>query len=178
MNTHELCIASILEIRERLRTPNEYNYLMIAGIIRKLLFDKNSLLRLAQQQSDKRFIFFVEPLRKKSEVDVGYNYLDFYIAGDIELCIDRLVEIPIDDYGSLVVMQHQDNVITIKDVIRFVSNKRGAIHIDFNISEDQEIIDTLSRRVYFFGLEAVYHQTACIGKNIVSSAVRSGWIGY
>ena len=175
MDTLELTISIIEDIREKLSNPSTYNYVKMSALIRQLLFDKNQLLLLAQKRSVNKIIFYAGSRGIQYDPDNLLKTPFVFIKGSLEP-EKEVIEVKPVEYGSLVVVLTNTHAWTIKDVIRYVANKRGGVHYDEQLEHGQKSLDELSKSLGMQGSERVFSQVSCIGKNIVNSSITSGYI--
>ena len=155
--------------------PSEYNYIAISSLIRKLLFDKNRVLLLAEKQSGKKFIFYVKGDLLNEDYYRDFRSLQFMIAGVLSN-FPEPKELSIDEYGGVRVLYAANRCFTIKDIVKYVANKRGGVHLDeSDLDESQLIIDSWSRAVGMNGIECIFEQIRYIAENILISAEKSGY---
>jgi len=177
MNPLEFSIHSIKELRNLLRSPSEYNLIKTSGIVRGLIFDQNQPLQLAQNYSGKKFEFYVEygDWGSSGDEEPSKAYV-FMLRGHLEP-IEHLSKVGIPEYGKLPVLQTNSKTFSIKDVIKYVANKRGGVHWDpHNLSEDQQDMERVSKIFSLNDQESILIQAGYIAENVVYSAVRSGYL--
>ncbi len=170
--------STLGEIEEKLSSPDTYKLIRIAGLIRQLLFDQHSVLPIAQKEFGGKITFSVNAytIEKMIENDIkiiGRPPTEA-VAGHLDFMSDQ-IELTSDKYGKLKVLYVNGKFFSIKDIIKYVANKRGGIHLDEkNLDSEQQILDSLSRRLHMQGVESVFTQIFYIAKNIIKSAKKSG----
>lgn len=177
MNPYDLSIHIVEDIRSRLRQPNAYNYIKISGLIRQLLFDQNQVLLIAQKHADKPFLFFLGGRGIKYDPQHIPRSPFVFIAGSLDP-EKEVIEVKPEEYGSLKVVLTNSHAWSIRDVVRYVANKRGGVHYDERLEPDQKPLDEISRALGIQGTESMFNQVGYIGQNVVNSAIRCGYIGY
>lgn len=176
MDNYEFCIHTLEDIRTRLSSPSEYNYIAISSLVRKLLFDKNRVLSLAEKQTGKKFTFYVKGDLLEEEYYRGFPSVKFLFAGILSNYPEPK-ELSVDEYGSVRVLYASERCFTIKDIIKYVANKRGGVHLDENeLDEHQKIIDSWSRSMGINGVENTLEQIRYIGENIIISSEQCGFV--
>ena len=149
MDSYTLTIQTLAEIRSKLSHPTEYNATGISALVRKLLFDKHQLLAAAQKVSGRRFVIHMR--------QAGFDYDAQNASKGVLICQFRCLEpgteqhasVSIDEYGGLNVLMTQQTPISIKQVIKYVANKRGGVHYDPNsLDDDEELMNALSKSFY------------------------------
>lgn len=178
MDSYTLCTNIMEDMRTRLSQPSEYNYIAVSGLIRKLLFDKNRILLVAEKHINKKFVFHVSGELLSEDYYREFPALKFFIGG--YLCGEiNSRELSIDQYGSVRVLYAANRCFSIKDVVKYVANKRGGIHLDEDdLDESQKIIHAWSKEVGMNGIEIMFHQVGYVGQNLLSSAAKCGFLGY
>lgn len=153
MDNYEFCLHTIDDIKTRLASPSEYNYIAISSLIRKLLFDKNRVLSLAEKKTGKKFIFYVKGDLLEEEYYRDFPALKFMFAGVLSNYPEPR-ELSVDEYGKVRVLYASDKCFTIKDIVKYIANKRGGVHLDeTELDESQQIIDAWSRSMGINGVE-------------------------
>lgn len=176
MDNYEFCLHTLDDIKVRLTSPSEYNYIAISSLVRKLIFDKNRVLSLAEKQTGKRFTFHVKGDLLEEEYYRDFPALKFLFAGVLSNYPEPR-KLGIDEYGKVRVLYASEKCFTIKDIVKYVANKRGGVHLDEDeLDENQQIIDVWSRSMGVNGVENTLEQIRYIGENIIISAEQCGFI--
>ena len=104
--------------------------------------------------------------------------LIIHIFGSLEPAAGSTISVSLEDYGTLKVLMSTGKLFTIKDIVKYVANKRGGVHYDpTTLNEGEESMKGVSNSFYFAHLDAILGQVNYIGQNIVNSAFRCGFIG-
>lgn len=176
MDNYAFCLHTFEDIKARLASPSEYNYISMSSLIRKLLFDKNRILALAEKQVGKKFTFYVKGDLLEENYYRDFPALKFLFAGKLSNFPEPR-ELSMDEYGKVRVMYASQKCFTIKDIIKYVANKRGGVHLDEGeLDENQKIIDAWSRSMGVNGTESVFEQIRYIGENIIVSSEQCGFV--
>lgn len=84
--------------------------------------------------------------------------------------------VKIDAYGGLLSISSANHCFSVREVIKFVANKKGGVHLDDQLDEDQVALANLAKMLEVDGHDAVMKSVICISENVVSSARECGWI--
>lgn len=84
--------------------------------------------------------------------------------------------VKVDAYGGLLSISSANHCFSVREVIKFVANKKGGVHLDDQLDEDQAALDNLAKMLEVDGFDAVIKSVICISENVVSSARECGWI--
>ncbi|MFC1918844.1 hypothetical protein ACFLWW_02580 [Chloroflexota bacterium] len=163
MNTEQLFIRTIQDLDEKLRSTDEYEKLMIAGLLRKLLLDDSPLVNQVNRHIRLRIRFTVNDCELfTSETGLvlhsvaGILYPDPRLNNNpIEVTVAKLLTTPIIMYG--------DNTLTIKDIIKHGANVQGAIHLGMATEEKDKALKELADLVSIQGLPIVFNLLHEIG---------------
>lgn len=167
------------DIEQRIAKPSPYNLIKVSGLIRQLLFDEKSVLINIQKHFDQKFVFSVNRYSLKDSVATSLNIMGEHhmvaFSGDLD-CMPIKKEVPAHEYGKLAVLYVNGTYFTVKDIIKYVANKRGGIHLDESkLDEEQKIMDEISRQFHLQNTEALFNQIYYIAKNLVNSSSKCGY---
>jgi hypothetical protein len=176
MNSYEFALELLKELDSSLRASSDYKAIKCSATIRQLIFDKNKVLDLAQKQSGKKFIFYVDHNGIESDISQAHGGYVVHFLGDLDMEGGR-IGVSIEEFGAMKVMYSAGRLFSIKDIIKYLANKRGGVHLDErNLDPDQEIMDALSRGIELGGKEMLVQEALYIASATVNSARRSGYL--
>lgn len=176
MDPVELCRQTLLELRERGKNRTEYDVGKMAALLRQLLFDKHAVLRTAAKVSGKKFFFHTGNIQFKKDIHDQSPHYILFTPGDMNPWTGERHLVSVDDYGGLLAMLNGTHVFSVREVVKFVANKRGGVHLDSDMDGDETALDELSKDVEINGSDCVMAQVIHIADNTVKSAVACGWI--
>jgi hypothetical protein len=166
MNPQELFNESLNELENRLRSGKTYDVLMAAGLLRKLLIDADPLIN--QIVKRERILFLVN-VREPLHIRLPQLYLPQDLRTSSWLAKDGLnpddankqdrfynpQTLSLEEFLTCKVIYTRGKTVTVKELIRILSNKEGAVHyqrtLDINNEEDMKALLTrqLSASLWF-----------------------------
>lgn len=174
MDADELFIRTLADLDDRTDTKDEYEALLSAGLIRKLLLDQHSLM--AQVNRERRL-----EIRFRINGESAYERIVlqdmpwFWLLGNA-IDPDKFnappgLQAPLDaslkDLLSRTVMFFKGSPITVKDLIRQIAHIDGAVHKGRPQNPREELIDQVSRFVFINNLPAGVRQVQLIAGIVV-----------
>lgn len=164
------------EIDHKLSNSSTYNLIRISGLLRQLLCDQHNLIDLAQKGANKKFLFRVNADSIKDAVQfhstIGPLDEITLFAGGLNNHAEKR-DIVLDEYIKIPVIFSRGHYFTIRDVIKYIADKRGGVHLDKQLKEQQILIDDLSKHFYIGGVESLIRQVFDIAENVIDSAIAS-----
>lgn len=155
MEKFQLFIKTLDDIESRLASQDEYEILMISGLLRKLFLDKNRLIDQIKNKKDKvRFIV------NESKIISSPIKPDFW---SIEDGLDPNTAVPglhnqkivnIDNFLKTPVMLVDGNLITVRELIKQIAHIEGAVHSGRPTSNKETVLKECSRTFGIGGLPA------------------------
>ena len=135
MNTEQLFVRTIQDLDEKLRSTDEYESLMISGLLRKLLLDESPLVNQVNRKIGLKIKFNVNDCDlSASEFGSTLHSIAGILNPDpglnnnpIEVTITKLLAFPI--------IMYEGNKFTIKDIVKNAANVQGAIHAGMTKNE-------------------------------------------
>jgi len=131
---------TLQEIKLKIDSPDQYDILMVSGLIRKLLIDgENSLIHQIDKENKKvRFnVNFRQPLHARMpDLFKGADIANYFWSAENgldPLIADKrrgynLKSLNLDDFLECPVMFAKGELITIRDLVKHLSDKEGGIH--------------------------------------------------
>lgn len=130
MDRDQLFISTFEDLEVRLKSQEEYEILMIAGLLRKLLLDKTPLVDQVNRERRQKIRFIVndrsvptdEPIPEFWSVEDGF---------DPNTCVPHLcrpIEVTKDQLLSRPVLMYRGNVITVREFVLHATHVQGAVH--------------------------------------------------
>jgi hypothetical protein len=167
----ELFIRTLADLEQRTTATDEYDALLAAGLLRKLLLDGRASL-LAQVNRYRR-----EPIHFRINGESAYEKVTladnpaYWAIGDA-IDPDRFplpglsvpVEAKLDDFLARTVMVVQGERLSVGDLIKQVAHIDGAVHSGRPSNPREEMLDHMSRFMVFRNLPSTVHHVQLIGK--------------
>lgn len=130
MEAERLFVHTLDDLRRRVESEQEYDVLMLAGLLRKLILDGgNSLAIKVSRSRSLKLVFrinFCAPPRVQHYWCVGDDL-------DPEATCERnltSVEVGLDTLLKTPVLASAEKVFTVREIIVQAANKEGAVHHD------------------------------------------------
>ena len=139
MNIYTLFSKTIKDIETRLRSNNDYEILMIAGLLRKLLLDEQPLVD--QVNRSKRLKISYSINHRPDPGDAGLVVWSVEDSLDPETShLINIKEVTRDELLAIRVLKISDHIYTIREVILHISHVEGAIHAGRTKEEKDKIL--------------------------------------
>lgn len=156
MDKSQLFIKTLEDIEKRLASHDEYEILMIAGLLRKLLLDSNPLINQVNQEKKIKITFTVNDrgIPQAPLIPIFWSIED---GLDPETSVPHLCkpkEVNKDTLLNTPIMLSNEKIITIKDLIQHMSHVEGAIHLGIPKSNEEKILKELGQVLGIGGLPA------------------------
>ena len=136
----QLFLNKLDDIRAKMN-GDDYELIMVCGILRQLLCDKNRLLDIVNSVDKLKIRFTVND---KIPPD---NYLFVYYT-DISYLEEQTKQVTIDDLLDTRIFTFIDINFTVKDVIRSGANVQGGIHAGVGENDAETIFSVLDDKVF------------------------------
>lgn len=149
MNKTRLFKYTLEDIEKRLEIHNEYEVLMIAGLLRKLLLDDNPLIYQVNRDFGMQLSFLVN----NRAIPTGRLAPAFW---SIEDGLDPDTSVPhlsnpikknLDGFLKTPVILSQGKVIKVRDVILHMAHVEGAIHLGMPKSNEEKTLKYLGENL-------------------------------
>lgn len=154
MDKSQLFIKTIEDIEERLTSHDEYEILMIAGLLRKLLLDSNPLMNQVNQEKRLKITFTVNYRGVPQTPPIPFFW-------SIEDGIDPDTSVPHlsnpkkvnrDDFLKIPIILFNGRIIIVKDLILHMAHVEGAIHPGMPKSDEEKVLKELGQTLGIGGL--------------------------
>lgn len=130
MDKCQLFIKTLEDIEKKMESRDGYEILMISGLLRKLLLDDNPLFYQVNQNRKLKISFIVNDRRPPSG-DKSLVFWSVEDGFDPDTSVPRFtkpLEVNKDQLLKRQIMIINGEVITVSDLIKFLSNVQGGIH--------------------------------------------------
>jgi len=155
MDNDQLFIRSLEDLENRLKSQDEYEILMIAGLLRKLLLDESPLIDQVNRRRRQKIKFTVNDYPVPSEEknlmfwsveDVFYPKTGSLFYKPIEVTKAQLL--------SRTVMIYDSHSISVRELIKHVAHIQGAVHSGMPKTNKEEAMKKLAEMFGIGGLPA------------------------
>jgi len=156
MDKNILFRKTLGEIEKKMKSKDEYEIFMISGLLRKLLIDDDPLINQVNKTKRMKITFTVNdrkfPLGDKSlrfySMEDGFdpNTSVPHLAHPIPVSRDQLLE------RQLMIINGE--IITVLDLIKFLSNVQGAVHVGKPKNSKENVLREIQKYFSIGGLPA------------------------
>lgn len=133
-----LFIKTLEDLETKSKSNDWYDMLLMAGLVYKLLYDQHPLL---QAVSNSQVLFDISVSNPPAMPGLVFWSVEDGI--DPETCVPGLKRVESVDksglYTQVILVSNGEN-FSVKDLIRFLRNKQGGVHVDNVTLEDREKI--------------------------------------
>lgn len=156
MTREELFIHTLEDIERRLQSKDEYEILMIAGLLRKLLLDRESVVDIVNRKKRSKISFTVNDREPPQYPRMTFWSVEDGFDPDTALAPRLLKPINInkDQLLARPVMIIDGHVFSVKDLILHVSNIQGSIHAGDSRTDKEKTLTKLAETIFIGGLPA------------------------
>lgn len=151
MNKDQLFIRTLEALEAKLESNDEYEVLMIAALLRKLLMDKNPLMDQVNRDRRQRIRFLVNKSFVPTDNPLFWSVEDTLDANNLPLWP---IEVTKDQLFSCVVLMCEGHTITVKELIQHAAYVQGAIHADMPTNRKDEVLKDWTETLGIGGLPA------------------------
>lgn len=160
MNSENLFIETIDDIKKKLVTQSTYDFLKISGMLRLLLLDK--LVDTANKKHKLKIAYIANPVNEGIEALVNLG-LGVTFANEVDSLNPDLSgykngpkEYKKDDFLKIKPLYLHGNYYSIKDIINLIANAEGGVHFEENVSRDKnKDMSEFNRSFYVLGRPAI-----------------------
>ena len=173
MQADQLFLRTLEDLDRRTTVADEYEALLAAGLLRKLLLDEVPLVHQVNRYRRERIRF-----RINGETPLERTILEdkpvFWAIGDAidpdafpAPGISAPIDAKLDQFLARTVMFARGERLSVGDLIRQVAHIDGAVHKGKPTNIREELLDEMSRFMFFRDLPATVHHVQLIGRIVV-----------
>ena len=164
MNRRQLFIRTLRDLDDKLKSHDEYETLMIAWLLRKLLLDESPLVDQVNRQKRQRIRFIINdyPL-PTTEPGIEFCSLEDMLDPSVIPC-PKPLKVTRDQLFSRPVLVYRNHVTTIKELILHAAHVQGAVHAGMAKDEKDKALEQLTEIIGIGGLPAGFRQLRVIGR--------------
>lgn len=176
MKREMLFIRTLEDLEQCIASKDSYEILQIAGLLRKLLLDKHSLVDQVNARRRLKIRFEVGRADANDILDIDPQP-DFWTSGDsidpatCKFSNRKPVIVTRQKFYSIPVMMINNQKFTVKDVILHAAHVQGAIHAGEAQSPKDEALIEVSGSIFIKGLSSVLQPLLPIGKIVLNALV-------
>ncbi|MHB8913450.1 MAG: hypothetical protein ACYC4I_00335 [Minisyncoccota bacterium] len=168
MDTKQLFEKTLKDLIEKSQSNDWYDMLLISGLIYKLLYDEHPLVDEVNITKQK-VVFDVNDRDIPNDQSlVFYSIEDGF---DPETSVPHLTNIISVDKNALYarkVMVINGEIITVKELIRFLRNKQGGVHSDnMSLTDKDKVLKELQTSFSVGGVNAGFRLMRAISRVVV-----------
>ena len=155
MDANNLFLKTLRDIEKRLNDTDEYEILMIAGLLRKLLLDGDPLLDQVNREKKLKIAFTINAHKITSIPGMIFCSIEDAIDPETSpphLC--KTENVNKDKLLGTTIMTVNRTDIKIKDLISHIANVEGAIHAGKPRSEKEHVLQEIGKTLGIGGLPA------------------------
>jgi hypothetical protein len=170
MDVDELFVRTLGDLEQRTAATDEYDVLMSAFPLRKLLMDGQPLMDKVNAGYRLKITFPMNDVsrfeREVHEDEPWYWSLGVAIEQlpDLPPGMVNLIDATRDQFLARRVMRVQGHWVTVRDLIDQLAHVEGAVHAGRPAPGRQEVLQKISRHIYIDGLTADVAQVRSIGR--------------
>lgn len=131
MDRNILFIKTLEDIEKRMKSRDPYEIFMISGLLRKLLIDGYPLVDQVNETKKKKIVFTINdrdfPIGDKSLI--FYSIEDGFDPNTSVPHLTHPISVNKDQLLKRKLMVIKGETITVLDLIKFLSNVQGAVHV-------------------------------------------------
>lgn len=173
MDPERLFVRTLDDLAQRAESVDEYEALLVAGLLRKLLLDAHPLMDQVNAAHRLKLRFAINGPTPYEELVLsdGPVYWSLVDAIDPELDHPRgltaLQEATRDQLLGRRVMYIQGHDVTVRDLIDQLAHIEGAVHSGRPREAREELLTRANREIYFGDLPAGVRQIQSIARVVV-----------
>lgn len=169
MNTDQFFIKTMDDLKARINSTDEYDNIIISGILRKLLIDGEPLVDLINRKHKLKIRFRInepEPPNRKSLL--VYSIEDG-LDPDTSPPIHKVMELNKEKFLSTKVMFIKDFEYSIKDIVKQVAHIDGGVHVGHPNNQKEESLYLFKQKWFLGGAPISMRTLRAIGRIVINS---------
>lgn len=173
MNVDELFTRTLADLERRTTVTDEYEALLSAGLLRKLLLDKTPLMDKVNSnlRMKVRFAINGESAYERAVHEDGPMFWSLGEAIDPDIPAPPGLWAPFnatrDQLLARRVLRVHGNWVTVRDLIDQLAHIEGAVHSEDPKNQREEVLREVARHIYVNGLPVGVRQVQSIGRVVV-----------
>lgn len=172
MDADRLFIRTLADVERRIEETDEYEVLLIAGLLRKLLLDEHPLMDHVNAQHRMKIRFCMNGVSRYEQVVLAAGPVFWTLMEGIDPERESGVNRPIqeatrDQFLARRVMFVHGHDIRVRDLIDQLAHIEGAVHSGQARDLRQALITQVNREVYFGDLPMGVQQIKSIARVVI-----------
>lgn len=174
MQADQLFLRTLEDLDRRTTVADEYEALLAAGLLRKLLLDESPLVHQVNRYRRERIRFRINGETPLERIILKDNPIFWAIGDAIDPDAFRAapgisapMDAKLDQFLARTVMFVRGEHLSVGDLIKQVAHIDGAVHKGKATSAREELLDEMSRFMFFRDIPATVHHVQLIGKIVV-----------
>lgn len=155
MDKFNLFLRTLEDIENKMKSQDGYEIFMISGLLRKLLVDSNSLIDQVNESHLK--ITFIVNDRKLPDGDSSLMFYSMEDGFDPDTSVPHLshpIQVNRDQLLKKQIMIINGEIITVLDLIKFLSHVQGGIHAGKPKGSKEVVLSEIQKSLGIGGLPA------------------------
>lgn len=140
MDQKELFLKSLDDLEQKSQTHDWYDMLLISGLIYKLLYDKHPLVDEVNERKIKITFEINDRQLPNDSSLVFYSIEDGFDPQTSVPHLTNSITVNKDSLYARKIMIANSKIFTVKELIRFLRNKQGGVHIDNMSLIDKDVL--------------------------------------
>lgn len=168
MDSKSLFLKTLEDLEEKSQSQDWYDMLLLSGLIHKLLYDQHPLVD-ALNTSNQQIIFSVNNRQLPKDSSLVFYSIEDGIDPDTSVPhLTKIVQMDKNGLYQQPVMVVNSEIITIKDLIRFLRNKQGSVHVDeVSLTDKDKLLKELQATLFVGGVNSGLRLMRAIARVVV-----------
>lgn len=175
MDADQLFLRTLEDLNRRTTVVDEYDALLAAGLLRKLLLDESPLLHQVNRYRRERIRFRINGETPTERILLEDNPIFWAIGDAIDPdafplpSLSAPMDAKLDQFLARTIMYARGERLSVGDLIKQVAHVDGAVHKGKPTNAREELIDEMSRFMFFRDLPGTVHHVQLVGKIVVQA---------
>jgi uncharacterized protein (DUF486 family) len=158
------------ELQEYSGSADHYTNLKCSSILRQLLLDQTPLINLANKKTRLKIEFKVDnTFHQKLPLSSAILYTSTEVGNLVLKFSVNLKTLKLDKFLSLQILEIENTRFTVKEIIKFASNKMGGIHLDTSTEQNEKVLEASLEKLEKLKIPALAIAVNSIAKIVLIS---------
>jgi len=162
-----LFLHTLKDLQTKISTDDQYEILMAAALLRKLLTDENPLVDQVNRSRKLKITFTINDKKPLDEAGLVFWSLQDGFDPDTSNARVILQTVKKERLLKSTSVIIQGKVITVLALIRYLCHIEGAVHIDNPTTEEEEMLKAISENITVGGGSPVLRSICAISRVIL-----------
>lgn len=169
MNQKELFLKTLEDLEQKSKSNDWYDMLLISGLIYKLLYDEHPIINEINIGKIKISFEINDRQPPDSHSLVFWSVEDGFDPQTSVPQLTKIICVDKDELYARKIMIINSEIVTVKDLIRFLRNKQGGVHNDnVSLSDKDKILKDLQATLTIGGVNAGLRLMRAISRIIIN----------